>query len=58
MNCVTQCVSPSCHVESKFDVNPLEEGEVDEERATTFALCVRSEIMREKAKSRVATKHK
>jgi len=56
MNCVTHCVSPSCHAEAKLDINPLEEGEVDEERAISFAQCVKSEIMREKARSRAVTK--
>lgn len=44
MNCVSECVSPACRAEAKFDVDPLEEGEVDEDRALVFSLCVKKEI--------------
>lgn len=49
MNCVTKCVSEQCYKESKYDVNPLEDGEVDENRALQFAGCVRNEILKERA---------
>lgn len=49
MNCVTKCVSEQCYKEAKYDVNPLEDGEVDENRALQFAGCVRNEILKERA---------
>ena len=49
MNCVTKCVSEQCYKEAKYDVNPLEDGEVDENRALQFAGCVRDEILKERA---------
>mmetsp|Transcript_10125 Transcript_10125/g.21934 ORF Transcript_10125/g.21934 Transcript_10125/m.21934 type:complete len:133 (-) Transcript_10125:374-772(-) len=56
MNCVTECVSKKCHHEASFDVNPLEDGEIDEGRAIVFAQCVKHEIMREKYNARAALK--
>ena len=52
MNCVSQCVSPSCHKQVGYDVNPLEEGELDETRASEFAICVTYEILKEKARAK------
>jgi len=56
MNCVTECVSKRCHHEASFDVNPLEDGEIDEGRAIMFAQCVKHEILREKYNARAALK--
>ncbi|KAL3787975.1 hypothetical protein HJC23_002900 [Cyclotella cryptica] len=52
MNCVTHCVSPDCHRQVGYDVNPLEDGEVDEVRASQFAICVTHEILKERARAR------
>ena len=52
MNCVTHCVSPVCHKEIQYDINPLEDGEVDEGRAIAFAQCVKNEILKERADAR------
>ena len=52
MNCVTLCVSPRCHREVRYDVYPLEDGEVDEGRAVIFAQCVKNEILRERGNTR------
>lgn len=49
MNCVTKCVSEQCYKEAKYDVEPLEDGEVDESRAILFAQCVRNETIKERA---------
>ena len=57
MNCVTNCISTECHKEAKYDVDPLEDGEVDEGRAIVFAQCVKSEILKEKAKARATSKN-
>ena len=51
INCVTECVSRKCHKEASFDVDPLEDGEIDEGRAIAFAQCVKNEILREKNKN-------
>jgi len=51
MNCVTECVSKKCHQEAAFDMNPLEDGEIDEVRSVQFAQCVKSEILKEKRAS-------
>mmetsp|Transcript_6755 Transcript_6755/g.12023 ORF Transcript_6755/g.12023 Transcript_6755/m.12023 type:complete len:132 (-) Transcript_6755:1171-1566(-) len=56
MNCVTECVSKRCHKEASFDVNPLEDGEIDERRAILFAQCVKHEILREKHDARLKKK--
>ena len=56
MNCVTECVSRKCHKEASFDVDPLEDGEIDERRAILFAQCVKNEILREKYNARAALK--
>mmetsp|Transcript_34967 Transcript_34967/g.62948 ORF Transcript_34967/g.62948 Transcript_34967/m.62948 type:complete len:133 (-) Transcript_34967:539-937(-) len=56
MNCVTECVSRKCHIEASFDVDPLEDGEIDEGRAILFAQCVKNEILREKYNARAALK--
>ena len=53
MNCVTKCVSEQCYKQAKYDVDPLEDGEVDESRAMLFAQCVRNEIIKETAHRRV-----
>jgi hypothetical protein len=52
MNCVTKCVSEECYKEVKYDVNPLEDGEVDINRAMMFAKCVRNELIKERARGR------
>jgi hypothetical protein len=52
MNCVTKCVSEKCYSEVKYDVDPLEDGEVDVNRAMLFAQCVRNEMLRERARGR------
>ena len=52
MNCVTKCVSELCYKEARYDEFPLEDGEVDENRAIQFALCVRNEILKERARGR------
>mmetsp|Transcript_20593 Transcript_20593/g.41086 ORF Transcript_20593/g.41086 Transcript_20593/m.41086 type:complete len:130 (+) Transcript_20593:178-567(+) len=52
MNCVTKCVSEKCYSEVKFDVDPLEDGEVDVNRAMLFAQCVRNELLKERARGR------
>ena len=52
MNCVTKCVSEECYKEVKYDVNPLEDGEVDMDRAMMFAKCVRNELIKERARGR------
>jgi hypothetical protein len=49
INCVTKCVSEQCYKAAKYDVDPLEDGEVDENRALQFAGCVRDEILKERA---------
>ena len=56
MNCVTKCVSRKCHEEGSFDVDPLEDGEIDEVRSIVFAQCVKNEILREKYHGRVTFK--
>ena len=56
MNCVTKCVSTKCHAEASFDVDPLEDGEIDEGRAIVFAQCVKNEILRKKHQNRVGLK--
>ncbi len=50
MNCVTKCVSEQCYKEVKYDEDPLEDGEVDMNRAMQFAQCVRNEILKERAR--------
>ena len=52
MNCVTKCVSEQCYKEVKYDEEPLEDGEVDMNRAILFAQCVRNEILKERARGR------
>lgn len=52
MNCVTKCVSEQCYKEVKYDEDPLEDGEVDMNRAIQFAQCVRNEILKERARGR------
>mmetsp|Transcript_12219 Transcript_12219/g.18356 ORF Transcript_12219/g.18356 Transcript_12219/m.18356 type:complete len:130 (-) Transcript_12219:32-421(-) len=52
MNCVTKCVSEKCYSEVKYDVDPLEDGEVDVNRATLFAQCTRNELLKERARGR------
>ena len=52
MNCVTKCVSEECYKEVKYDVNPLDDGEVDMDRAMMFAKCVRNELIKERARGR------
>ncbi len=52
MNCVTKCVSEQCYKEVKYDEDPLEYGELDMNRATLFAQCVRNEILKERARGR------
>ena len=49
--CVSKCVSEKCHKEASFDVDPLEDGEIDEGRAIAFAQCVKNEIIRERYKA-------
>lgn len=43
LNCVNQCISPACF-ESIFAANPLEDGEVDFQRADKFEACAHEEL--------------
>ena len=43
MNCVQLCISPACYQEIYGD-NPLEDGEIDIDRAKTFEICVKNEM--------------
>jgi len=43
MNCVQVCISPACY-QQHYDLEPLEDGELDIERARLFELCVQTEL--------------
>ena len=43
MNCIFQCSSPACY-EKIYAPNPLEDGEVDLDRARQFEECAEEEI--------------
>jgi hypothetical protein len=43
MNCVNECVSPDCY-ENVYSPNPLENGEINIERAKQFQDCVKEEL--------------
>lgn len=43
MNCVQLCISPACYQEVYGDV-PLEDGEIDIDRARQFEVCVKEEM--------------
>jgi hypothetical protein len=43
LNCVNECISPACYAQI-FQSQPLEDGEVDIERAKAFDDCVQEEL--------------
>lgn len=43
MNCVQLCISPMCYQEVYGD-DPLEDGEIDVDRAKAFEICVKEEL--------------
>lgn len=56
MNCVAECVSRKCYQEASFDVDPLEDGEIDETRILFFSKCVKNDISRQKYADRERNK--
>ena len=51
MNCVNQCISPSCFDEI-YAEEPLEDGEVDSKRSRLFQNCARKSLVAEREKRR------
>lgn len=53
MNCLLACVSPSCFARV-YGLTPLEEGEVDVDRANAFETCLKEElrVLRSRKKNR------
>ena len=43
MNCVQLCLSPACY-QKVYGDEPLEDGEIDVDRAKTFEVCVKEEM--------------
>jgi len=43
MNCVNKCTSESCFSEVYYE--PLEDGEIDQDRARLFVACLRKVIL-------------
>ena len=51
MNCVNQCISPSCF-EEIYAEEPLEDGEVDSKRSRLFQNCARKSLVAQREKRR------
>ena len=51
MNCVQLCISPNCY-ERVYGGNPLEDGELDIDRAQQFELCVKEEMKEARKRQR------
>ena len=51
MNCVQLCISPACYQDIYGD-DPLENGEIDIDRAKTFEVCVKEELREARKRQR------
>ena len=51
MNCVNICISPACYQEVYGDM-PLEDGEIDVDRAKKFEVCVQDELRQVRKRQR------
>ena len=55
MNCVQVCISPACY-QSMYGDEPLEDGEIDIERAKRFETCAKEELKSLRKRRREAEK--